>query len=233
MKKLFIFILICALSATTAKCADLKYLVDMRTALMDMCGIRTATDYLTSTALNRAVNRGIKFVESGTKTNQEITGFVMRAEKFRYALEDSISQNGVEAVWLLNTENLGDNEALEPLGLSYKPMSEFSKGKFTSTEVFTTWDNVIFISKPPSEDYDSLYAFTYKVTSDLTGDSSIVPLPIGWKRELAVLYAYKIILEGQQNDAKATRIWNEWKEQWQLQTGTVFKEAEPLNQTNP
>lgn len=230
MRKLIIFILLCAVPLSITRAADLKYLVDMRTALMDMLGITAPTDFFTAASLNRKLNRGLKFVEQSTKSNQETTGFRTEAGKFRYSLADSIAQNGVDAVFFYPTES---GEDLVPLGLSYKPMKEFGKGKSSEIQAYTLWDNILYVTAPPTEGYDSLFAFTYKVTGDLTADSSIVPLPIGWKRELAVLYAFKLCAEAQQNDTKATRIWNEIKEQWQMQTGTELKEPEQLNQENP
>jgi hypothetical protein len=209
--------------------ADLKYLVDARTALLDMLGLRAPSDFFTTDALNRILNRGFKFVEQSTKSNQETTGFRVMIDKFRYSLADSISQNGVDAVFFYPAET---GSKLEPLGLSYKPMKEFGRLKGDDIQAYTLWDNVLYITKPPADDYDSLFAFTYKVTGDLTTDSAIVPLPIGWKRELAVLYAFKLCAESQQNDTKATRIWNEIKEQWQMQTGTELKEPENVNEEN-
>lgn len=229
MKKLLIPVILCILSVS-AQAADLGYLVDVRNAIMDGLGISTPTNFFTTEKLNRIANRAIKFVEDATQSSEETIGFATVDGVFRYPITDStIAQNGIKFMYRLPA-----SEELEPQGLVYKPINEFTLGgKTDGTVIYSLWQNTIYVSRVPVSDGDSLYALAYKVSYDLDSDSSIVPLPRGWKRELAVLYALKLCAEAQQNEAKTVRLWNEWKEAWQIATGIPFKQAESLNPTNP
>ena len=229
MRRLLITALVLALTAE-AFSADLKYLVDMRNAIMDGLGISTPTNFFPTTKLDRFANRGIKFVEDATQTSETIIGLETSEGKFRYPITDTtIAFNGVKYVYKIPTA-----AELEPQGLAYKPINEFVLGaKIDNTSIYSIWDNTLYVSKAPDQNGDSLYVLAYQVAYDLASDSSIVPLPRGWKRELAVLYALKLCAEAQQNEAKAVRLWNEWKELWQIATGVPFKQTEVLNPTNP
>lgn len=208
--------------------ADFKYLVDMRSAVLDELGLSTTTTFYTSAKLNRFINRGIKFVEDATKTNQATIGYQLDGTAYRFALTDTtLSFNGVDYVYL---DPAGENA---PYGLAYKPLAEF-KTDYKTAQVYTVWDSVVYTNLPPdADDFDSLYVLAWKVGFDLTADSSLVPLPRGWKRELAVLYALKLCAEAEHNDQKATRLWNEWKEKWQIATGVPFKQPEQSSPINP
>lgn len=216
------------------KAADLTYFVDMRRGLLDELGLTDTTNFYSTAKLNRFNNRGIKFVEEATKCNQVLLAYEMTAGEFRYPLPDSAAKNAVVSAFVLSTESTSPDGVtrITPRGLSYKTMDEFGKGKFTQTEVYTVWDTTFFIARTPSV-ADSLLIATYKVTYDLATDSAIVPLPRGWKRELALDYAYILCLKAEKNYTEAQNQWNAWKEKWQLQSGQDMNESKPMNPVSP
>lgn len=232
MKKWMLIFLLAICS--TAVSADLTYFVDMRRGLLDQLGLTDTSNFYSTAKLNRFNNRGIKFVEEATKCNQVLLAYEMTAGEFRYALPDSVAKNAVVSAFVLSTESTTPDGVtkITPRGLSYKTMDEFGKGKFAQTEAYTVWDSTFFVAKTPSTT-DSLFIATYKVSYDLTTDSAIVPLPRGWKRELALDYAYILCLKAEKNYTEAQNQWTAWKEKWQLQTGQELFESKPINPANP
>jgi hypothetical protein len=223
MKKLLVFL---ALS-TSCFAADLQYLVDLRTALMDDIGITSATTFWSSTRLNRMINRSIRFVEAATKSNQITIGYELSNGVFRYSLGDTISQNGIEfAFWTPITANNN------PTGLSYKPAKDFGKSVVTEPSIYTVWNNIIYISSLPATT-DSVYFLCYRVSSDLAADSATTLLPKGAKRELVVDYAYLLCLKAERRFAELEQERNAFLTKFQLVTGIALKQAEVLAEPNP
>lgn len=228
IKKLLIFVLVCALGSS-ARSADLKYLVDMRTALIDCFGLSGTTDFYTTAKLNRWVNRAVKFVEAATKSSQRIVRWKLVQFKMEYALDDTVDLNGVEFAYITKS-------SVDPIGLSYKPMAEFKIGEIKETQFYTLWANRILLNwqgNANESSLDSLCAMVYNASFDLSSDSSVVPLPRGAKRELAVDYAYILGLKASGQYTLADAEWQKWLIKYQLVMGSTFKQSEQLSPGNP
>jgi hypothetical protein len=225
MKKWILALLLVVCS--TALSADLKYLVDMRTGLMDMLSLDAPTAFYTSARLNRVLNRGITFVQEATKIKQVSLAYQFDTT-YRYSLPDSVTYNGVAFAYAYQVVN----QIRQPAGLSYKDMTDFSKAKFTDPSIYTLWNNVVYISSVPKQS-DSVYFLCYQTTSDLATDSAIVQIPKRSYRELALNYAYWLCLTADRNYAQANTQWQNFTTMFQMATGLQYKQPEPVRPNTP
>lgn len=220
-------LILCLLVSTNLRADDLKYLVDMRVGLMDMLSLDAPSSFYTTARLNRVINRGITFVQEATKTKQVSLAYIF-TDDYRYELPDSISYNGVAFAYVFKIID----KVRQPVGLSFREMTDFSKAKFVEPSVYTLWGNTVYISRVPTT-YDSVYFLAYQVTDAISADADLVQIPQRSYRELVLNYAYYLCLIADRNYQQANTQWQTFTTLFQMATGLQFKQTEPLRPTTP
>lgn len=158
-----------------AESADLSTKADMQTAVYMRIQATSSNNFWDTLKIQEAINRAMNFVEFHTKANISVDTIRLNPDVYFYQIPSAAACDGVLRVLRVNSVN-GELEAL-----TKRDVTEFGKADFMPQSIYSVIGDSLMIYKIPDVT-DLLYVFSWKQTSDLDTGTSVIGLPLAYRR---------------------------------------------------